>query len=78
MPRFKVQFARDVTERDYVYRVIEADSEQAAAEQAERMASHFNGNCPDDTITYAGDCADWEVCDFETTDEPLDEEIENV
>jgi len=78
MPRYKIQFARDVTGRDYVERVIEARDADHARELADQMASEFNSNCPDDTTTYAGDCEDWEATDLGETDEPLSEDETDV
>lgn len=62
MSNFYVQFTREVTITESVTRVIEADSPAAAAAIAEKLASGFNMDCPDDASESATgnfEAGDW-------------------
>ena len=51
MAKFKVVFEREVIQTDRLMRIIEAETEEQAREQAEYFASEFNMDCPDDITT---------------------------
>jgi len=79
MPRYEIEFYREVTVSEWVKRVIEAPDQEAALDHAREMASDFNMDCPDDVAgDQIVDCKDWEVDHdnvVETT-KPADEVVE--
>lgn len=64
MPNFKFSFERDYTIREGFDRVIEAETLEEAQAIADRLASEFNMDCPDDcSESDGGEATDFEaVC----------------
>jgi hypothetical protein len=60
MPKFEIEFEREVVQMDRCTRIIEADDLDAAYAKAATMASEFNNTCPDDAVADKhDDCQDW-------------------
>ena len=68
MALFSVKFERIVKTYETVHRVFEAATEQEAREHADRMASQFNSECPDDVEEVQG-CADFGAWEAEVGDD---------
>jgi hypothetical protein len=66
MPKFAVQFVREVLAYDLIEREIEAESYEAAADLAAALASQFDGETPNDFQAGESQAGRWEVLEVET------------
>lgn len=68
MPLFRVEFERDYTIREGFERTIEAATAEEARELAVELASHCDGDCPDDIMeTGEGGAEGFEVMRIKPT-----------
>jgi len=60
MPKFEIEFEREVIQTDRCKRIVEADDLESAYAKGVEMAAEFNSSCPDDAETDKHDCCqDW-------------------
>lgn len=79
MPNFRFEIDRTVTQIERVTRVIAAATREEAEAIADRLASDYNQDCPDDADLIGSDsCGAWSADSGEETTDAADADVLNI